>query len=95
MISFKLYGSKTQHFEEKTDSHLVELVILRLLVFSICLRLPQTPEVWPFLDQKWRVVTSQNGPYKFSDRLKKTSQTMSNYCMGRSAKFYVDSAVRF
>ena len=50
------------------DSHLVELLILRLLVFSICvfitkLRLPQTREVWSIFDQKWRVVTSQNRPY--------------------------------
>ena len=50
------------------DSHLVELLILRLLVFPVCifikkLRLPQTREVWPIFDQKWRVVTSQNRPY--------------------------------
>ena len=31
----KFYGSKTQNFENR-DSHLVELLILRLLVFSIC-----------------------------------------------------------
>ena len=50
------------------DSHLVELPILCLLVFFVCIFIKncvfhRPREVWPIFDQKWRVVTSQNRPY--------------------------------
>ena len=83
------------------DSHLVELLIYVFwcfsFAFSLKLRLPQTREVCPIFDQKWRVVTSQNRPYlkKFPTDFKKFPRTMSNCCMRRAAKFHVDSAVRF
>ena len=62
------------------DSHLVELLILRLLVFFICVFIKncvfhRPAKFGQFSDQKWRVVTSQNRPYlkKFLTDFKKIS----------------------
>ena len=83
------------------DSHLVEILILRLLVVSICVFIKTASSTDPRslanFRPKWRVVTSQNRPYlkKFLTDFKKNPRMMSNCCMRRPAKFHVDSAVRF
>ena len=99
LVFFYFKGQKHKILKNR-DSRLVEL-ILRLLAFSIFIfinnwGLPHTREVWSIFDQKWCVVTSQNRSYiKIFGRILKKSRTMSNCCMRRSAKFHVDSDVRF
>ena len=101
-IFWNLRGKKPKILKNR-DSHLVQLLILRLLVFSICVLLKTASSTDPRSLANFRPkvacsdVTKIDHISKIFRRIskKKIPRTMSNCCMRRPAKFHVDSAVRF
>ena len=97
-IFWNFRGQKPKILKNR-DSHLVELLILRLLVFFICVFIKNCvfhrPAKFGQFSTKsgvwWRHKIdhiSKKNPTDF----KKFPRTMSNCCMRRPAKFHVDSA---